>query len=105
MKILKFSDSIDDVDVDSDEEKAIIAEIKEEIRNQVKGEMKEELDVYQVPTEEPKPVHDEEDPALADLEPKIREAILKMRKYDRILARKEKREMEVKRERIRLQKR
>ena len=42
---------------------------------------------------------------LNDLEPKLKEAIIKMRKLDKILAKKIKREKEVKRDRILLQKR
>ena len=42
---------------------------------------------------------------LQDLEPKLRQAILKMRKLDKILEKKIRREKEVKRERILLQRR
>ena len=47
---------------------------------------------------------DEED-GLEDLDPKLREAYIKMRKLDRILAKKLKQEKEVKRDRMTLEKR
>ena len=44
-------------------------------------------------------------PDLADLEPELREAYIKMRKLDRILEKRVKREREVKRDRILLERR
>ena len=47
----------------------------------------------------------ESDADLQDMEPKLREAYIKMRKLDRILSKKMKREKEVKRDRILLERR
>jgi hypothetical protein len=44
-------------------------------------------------------------PDLKDMEPKLRDAYIRMRKLDRILAKREKKEKEVKRERILLERR
>jgi hypothetical protein len=61
--------------------------------------------VYDELPEKKKEGDEDRDADLVDLEPKLREAIIKMRKLDRILLRKMKREKEVKRDRLRLQKR
>ena len=123
----------DDGDIDSEEEHDLLQEIKEEIQELVRQEMKEELDEYshkldalkqkQLTDSAPSvdtssaplnntasaPLNhtgsrDEED-GLEDLDPKLREAYIKMRKLDRILAKKLKQEKEVKRDRMTLEKR
>ena len=50
-------------------------------------------------------IEDDKYPDLADLEPELREAYIKMRKLDRILDKKVKKEKEVKRDRILLERR
>ena len=84
-------------------------EIKDEIQKQIRGEMKSELDMYQAKMAalENGSVRDqpEQEPGLEDMEPKMKEAILKMRKLDRILSKKIKREKEVKKDRIILERR
>ena len=95
----------EDDDIDSEEERDIMKEIKYDIQNQVKEEMKEELSLYKYKKEK----LEKEDVAepgsdLEGLEPKLREAILKMRKLDKILAKKMKKERDVKRQRLLLQK-
>ncbi|XP_076463690.1 uncharacterized protein LOC143295898 [Babylonia areolata] len=106
----------DPYQVDSDEEKDLLKGIKDEITEMVRGEMQSELAVYkhkmkaieagrlpsasgEVPTEE------DQYPDLADMEPELREAYIKMRKLDRILEKKMKKEREVKRDRILLERR
>ena len=61
--------------------------------------------IYELPSSEKKEGEENKDADLDDLDPKLREAMLKMRKLDRILIKKMKREKEVKRDRLRLQKR
>lgn len=105
--ILPYEDGID---VDSDEEKEIMQEIKDEIQKQIRGEMKSELDMYQakmaaLENGSVRGGESEKDSGLEDMEPKMKEAILKMRKLDRILSKKIKREKEVKRDRIILERR
>ena len=111
-----FTFSTDEgTDVDSEEEKEIMKEIKAEIQKQVRQEMKSELDVYkvkmdqlekgEVPGEGESGHGRESDADLQDMEPKLREAYIKMRKLDRILSKKMKREKEVKRDRILLERR
>ncbi|XP_033735504.1 reticulocyte binding protein 2 homolog b-like [Pecten maximus] len=104
----------DGIDVDSEEERDIMKEIKNEITNQVRDEMKSELGVYKTKLEalEFRENIDHKDSTRAkaeeildDVDPKLKDAILKMRKLDRILAKKMKREREVKKDRILLQKR
>ena len=83
---------------------------------QVRGEMQSELALYEhklkaieagrlssVNGETAK--EDDKYPDLADLEPELREAYIKMRKLDRILDKKVKKEKEVKRDRILLERR
>ena len=67
--------------------------------------MKEEL-VAMKKLQEKKSKMNDEDPNLdlSNMEPKLKEAYIKMRKLDKILAKKMKREKQVKRERILLQK-
>lgn len=68
--------------------------------------MRDELEVYReakerLVNEDPK----EEDPLLEGLDPRVKEAILKMRKLDKILEKKIRKEKEVKKDRILLQRR
>lgn len=89
-------------------------EIKAEISKQMREEMKSELEVYKegmealeqgtLPGARGRDASTEEE-GLEDMEPKLREAILKMRKLDRILTKKVKREKEVKRDRLILERR
>ncbi|KAI0233821.1 hypothetical protein LSAT2_015977 [Lamellibrachia satsuma] len=85
----------DQVDVTSDEERDIIRDIKNEITQQLKEEMKDELAVYTAPR--PPSTHSKKhSDDLWNVEPTLREAILKMRKLDKILERKTKKEIQVK---------
>ena len=93
----------DQVDVTSDEERDIIRDIKNEITQQLREEMKSELAAYQAPRPVSLPRKRADD--LSHVEPSLREAILKMRKLDQILDRKTKKEREVKKDRIMLQRR
>lgn len=104
----------DPYDVDSEEENELLRGIKDEIKDMVRAEMKSELAVYEhkvktieagrLPSapggDEPK-----KHPNLEDMEPELREAYIKMWKLDRILAKRMKKEKEVKRERILLERR
>jgi hypothetical protein len=77
----------DGIDVDSDEEKEIMKEIKNEIQQQIRGEMKSELEMYQykMAALENGSVRGEDankESGLEDMEPKMKAAILKMRKLD-----------------------
>lgn len=75
--------------------------------------MKEELAAYEHKTRAievgclPLPAGNEIDkyPDLADMEPELRDAFIKMRKLDRILEKRMKQEQKVKRERIILEQR
>ena len=82
----------------------------------VREEMQSELAVYQhkmkaieagrLPSASGDTGNEEDKyPDLADLEPELREAYIKMRKLDRILEKRVKREREVKRDRILLERR
>ncbi|OWF53389.1 uncharacterized protein LOC110446454 [Mizuhopecten yessoensis] len=104
----------DGIDVDSEEERDLMKEIKDDITNQVRDEMKSELDVYKTKMKalefrenrnHKDSSHDKAEEILDEVDPKLKEAILKMRKLDRILAKKMKREREVKKDRILLQRR
>lgn len=102
----------DDVEVDSEEERDIMREIREEIQQQVRKELQPELQVYKTKLkaleqgELPEDTKRQQDDKLDDVQdPKLKEAILKMRKLDRILAKKIKREKEVKRDRLSLERR
>ncbi|KAL3873185.1 hypothetical protein ACJMK2_036332 [Sinanodonta woodiana] len=106
----------DDEDIDSEEEKEIMKEIKGEIQKQVREEMKSELEIYQAKMEalereaRGRPAGDgdagNEAEAEADLiDPKMKEALDKMRKLDRVLAKWIKKEKQVKRDRILLERR
>lgn len=89
-------------------------EIKAEISKQMRSEMKSELEVYregiealeqgQIPGAWAKDTSKDEE-GLENMEPKLKEAFLKMRKLDRILAKKIKKEKEVKRDRLLLERR
>lgn len=89
-------------------------EIKAEISKQMRSEMKSELEVYregiealeqgQIPGAQAKDTSKDEE-GLENMEPKLKEAFLKMRKLDRILAKKIKKEKEVKRDRLLLERR
>ena len=74
---------------------------------QVKEEMKGELAVYQEARErlEAGSSGKDDHADLEGLDPKLKEAILKMRKLDKVLEKKIRREKEVKKERILLQRR
>ena len=98
--LLCTEDEYDNIQLESDEERDFMAEIKETILAQTKEEMKLELMKY-THTEEVKAPEDE----TADMEPKLKAAILKMRKLDKLLLKKIEREKEVKRDRILLQRR
>ncbi|ESO87693.1 hypothetical protein LOTGIDRAFT_234939 [Lottia gigantea] len=98
-------------EIGSDEEKDLLRNIKDEIEQKVREEMKSELEMYK---EKLKAIENGEilnkdenktDDDLKDLDPKIRDGLLKMRKLDRILNKKVKREKEVKRERVLLERR
>ncbi|XP_056021302.1 uncharacterized protein LOC125652330 [Ostrea edulis] len=102
----------DGIDVDSEEENEIMKEIKAEISKQMREEMKSELEVYKQGVEALEQgqlpgakVQDREEEGLENMEPKMKEAILKMRKLDKILSKKIKKEKEVKRDRILLERR
>ncbi|XP_062595458.1 uncharacterized protein LOC134256814 [Saccostrea cucullata] len=103
----------DGIDVDSEEENEIMKEIKAEISKQMREEMKSELQVYKQGMEALEQGQlpgargrgEEEEEGLENMEPKLKEAILKMRKLDRILAKKVKKEREVKRDRLLLERR
>lgn len=104
----------DGIDVDSEEENEIMKEIKAEISKQMRSEMKSELEVYregmealeqgQIPGALARDTSKDEE-GLENMEPKLKEAFLKMRKLDRILAKKIKKEKEVKRDRLLLERR
>lgn len=102
-------DENDDIEVGSDEERSIIAEIKAEITNKVRDEMKNELMKYKHPASEEEKRDDtsekkgQEETEEDEMEPKLKAALLKMRKLDKILRKKVEREKEVKRDRIMLQ--
>ena len=94
----------DEEEIDSEEERDIVKEIREEIQQQVKKEMKEELAVMRahiVKNAEPENKNSD----LDGLDPELKLAILKMRKLDRILLKKMKKEKRVKKDRILLQQR
>ncbi|CAC5405700.1 unnamed protein product [Mytilus coruscus] len=100
----------DGIDVDSDEEKEIMKEIKDEIQKQIRGEMKSELELYQAKVAaleagSSRAEESDRDTGQDDIDPKMKEAILKMRKLDRILSKKIKREREVKKDRMVLERR
>lgn len=85
-------------------------EIKYEIQNQIRGEMKSELDMYQakmaaLEAASTRSKDQDNDGIEDDMDPKLKEAILKMRKLDRILSNKIKREREVKKDRMILERR
>ena len=101
---------IEEDELDSEEENEIMKEIKEEIKNNVRQEMQSELEVYKKKTEylEKGMGEGAEEKTNADLEqldPKLKEAFIKMRKLDKILSKRVRREKEVKRDRILLERR
>ncbi|KAK6183572.1 hypothetical protein SNE40_011027 [Patella caerulea] len=104
----------DDDDIGSDEERDLLRGIKDEIEQKVRQEMKSELEMYKEKLkaiengriddgDDDKKNNGDED--LENMDPKIKEALIKMRKLDRILNKKLKREKEVKKERILLERR
>ena len=104
--------SEEDEDLDSEEENAIMKEIKEEIKNNVRQEMKSELELYKKKTEslekgmgEGERAEDKSNADLDNLDPKLKEAFIKMRKLDKVLSKRVRREKEVKRDRILLERR
>ncbi|XP_071081004.1 fibrous sheath-interacting protein 1-like [Haliotis cracherodii] len=114
MELVPLED--DGEEIDSEEERDLLKEIREEIQNKVKEEMKEELQMYKaklkaieggrLPGDQEREDHkEEEEEEEENLDPKIKEALMKMRKLDRILNKKLKREREVKRDRILLERR
>ncbi|PVD25452.1 hypothetical protein C0Q70_13108 [Pomacea canaliculata] len=111
--LVPVSEADDPYSVDSDEEKELLKDIKDEIKTMVRAEMKEELAAYEHKTRAievgclPLPAGNEIDkyPDLADMEPELRDAFIKMRKLDRILEKRMKQEQKVKRERIILEQR
>lgn len=98
-------------DVDSEEERSILKEIRQEIVDRVRGEMKSEIEVYRakvaaiengrLPETERSRAASAEDP----MDPEIEAALIKMKKLDKILKKKVVREKEVKRDRILLERR
>ncbi|CAD5119815.1 DgyrCDS8399 [Dimorphilus gyrociliatus] len=95
-----------EIEVNSDDEKEIMKQIKEEITMKLKKDMKTELDLIEEKKKnlhEEKLASDEEDEE--EIDPKLKEAIIQMKKLDRILKKKVKREKEVKRDRILLERR
>ncbi|XP_046577320.1 LOW QUALITY PROTEIN: fibrous sheath-interacting protein 1-like [Haliotis rubra] len=112
MQLVPLADD-DGEEIDSEEERDLLKEIREEIQNKVKEEMKDELQVYkaklkaieggQLPGDKERQEQEEQEDE--NLDPKIKEALVKMRKLDRILNKKLKREREVKRDRILLERR
>lgn len=106
----------DEGEIGSDEEQDILQGIRDDIELKVRGEMEEELRGYQErmkAIEEgylPGRTDDEKNNAASidendEMSPQLREAIIKMNKLDKILRKKVKREKEVKRERIILERR
>ncbi|XP_055880149.1 fibrous sheath-interacting protein 1-like isoform X1 [Biomphalaria glabrata] len=100
-------DDDDDDDIDSEEEKNILQGIKEEIETKVREEMKEELNGFQARIQalECEIKSDINIDTDDEMDPKLREAIIKMNKLDKILKKKVKQEKEVKKERLLLERR
>lgn len=99
------TDDESESELGSDEERDIIKEIKNEITNQVKEDMKSELDSMHKQQKRQSQKNEELNSDLQHLDPELKAAFIKMRKLDKVLAKKMKREKEVKRDRILLQKR
>uniref|UniRef100_A0A2C9KQV1 Uncharacterized protein n=1 Tax=Biomphalaria glabrata TaxID=6526 RepID=A0A2C9KQV1_BIOGL len=80
-------DDDDDDDIDSEEEKNILQGIKEEIETKVREEMKEELNGFQARIQalECEIKSDINIDTDDEMDPKLREAIIKMNKLDKIL--------------------
>ncbi|KAL4237844.1 Fibrous sheath-interacting protein 1 [Mactra antiquata] len=105
-------------ELDSEEENEMMKEIRNEIVNNVRQEMKSELELYQAKMKQLErnadgtPVEPSSDqgtsnlhPDLENLDPKLRAAIIKMKKLDKLLSKRVRREKEVKRDRILLERR
>ncbi|XP_053399953.1 fibrous sheath-interacting protein 1-like [Mercenaria mercenaria] len=108
-------------DLDSEEENEIMKEIRNEITNNIRQEMKSELELYQAKMKKLEGNADGTSGVssgeqgsdskgnlhadLEDLDPKLKNAIIKMRKLDKILSKRVRREKEVKRDRILLERR
>ncbi|GFR60286.1 fibrous sheath-interacting protein 1-like [Elysia marginata] len=106
----------DGAEIGSDEERDILQGIREDIELKVREEMEEELQTFQ---ERMKAIQEGRLPGRTDdeknnyatveeneeMNPQLREAIIKMNKLDKILRKKVKREKEVKKERILLERR
>ena len=107
---VEFSEAEED-DLDSEEENAIMKEIKAEITKNVRQEMNSELEVYKAKMDSlekgaAEGKGDEKgNEDLEHLEPKLRDAFIKMRKLDKVLAKRVRKEKEVKRDRILLERR
>ena len=87
-------------------------EIKAEITNNVRQEMRSELELYKAKMEsmekeagQSKEGDNKANADLDHLEPKLKEAFIKMRKLDKVLSKRVRREKEVKRDRILLERR
>ncbi|XP_005093420.1 fibrous sheath-interacting protein 1 [Aplysia californica] len=112
LALFEPEDGANEDDIGSDEEREILKGIRDEIENKVREEMKDELDGYkqrmkaiesgQIPSADKN--EDDADDAK-EMDPKLKEAILKMNKLDKILKKKIRKEREVKRDRILLEKR
>ncbi|CAL1533211.1 unnamed protein product [Lymnaea stagnalis] len=105
-----------DDDIDSEEERDIMKEIREEIEIKVRDEMKDELAGFQSRLKAIESGHtpgeqdekkDVDDSLRMDenMDPRLKEAIIKMNKLDKILKKKLKIEREVKKERLLLERR
>lgn len=105
MQLFLFLVADTEIEINSEDENEILKQIKDEITSKVKGEMKGELQAIE---DKKRDLHgekrksDEEDD---EIDPKLKEAIIQMKKLDRILKKKVKREKEVKRDRILLERR
>ncbi|KAH9487684.1 Fibrous sheath-interacting protein 1 [Bulinus truncatus] len=98
-------DEEDEDDIGSEEERNILQDIKEEIENKVREEMKEELEGFHSRIKALESGIIADDKTDEEIDPKLKEAIIKMNKLDKILKKKVKQEKEVKRERLILERR
>ncbi|KAH3847817.1 uncharacterized protein LOC127873703 [Dreissena polymorpha] len=117
--LVPIDEEEDPIELGSDEENEIMREIRNEITNNVRQEMKSELELYQHKMN--KLENSDGTPGkgsagegsgvgnvtsdLDALDPALKAAIIKMRKLDKILAKRVKKEREVKRDRILLERR
>ncbi|XP_059146193.1 fibrous sheath-interacting protein 1-like [Physella acuta] len=106
----------EDFEIDSDEEKSMLKEIRDEINNKVRVEMKSELEEFRDRMKamesgqylkQVDATKESEDILETDesRDPRLKEAIIKMNKLDALLKKKIKREKEVKRDRIMFERR